>query len=54
MMFKESFKGVSSTTMFNNFSVYDSININSCNLQNLICGRYSNEISLVCSPHNKF
>ncbi len=36
MMFKKGFKGIRSTAMFNNFSVYDFINIHSCNFQNLI------------------
>lgn len=31
MMFKKSFKGIRSTAVFNNSSIYDFININSCN-----------------------
>ncbi len=54
MMFKKGFKGIRSTAMFNNFSVYDFINIHPCNFQNLIRRCYSNKFSFVRSPHNKF
>ena len=54
MMFKKCFKGIRSTAMFNNFSVYDFINIHPCNFQNLIRRCYSNKFSFVRSPHNKF
>lgn len=54
MMFKKGFKGIRSTAVFNNFSVYDFINIHPCNFQNLIRRCYSNKFSFVRSPHNKF
>ena len=38
--------------MFNNFSVYNFINVNSCNFQDLI-GRCYTKIALMCSSHNK-
>ena len=54
MMFKKCFKGIRSTTMFNNFSVDDFIDIHPRNFQNLIRGCYSNKLPFVCSSHNKF
>lgn len=54
MMFKKCFKSIRSTTMFNNFSVDDFINIPPRNFQNLIRGCYSNILPFVCSSHNKF
>ncbi len=54
MMFKKCFKGIRSTAMFNNFSVYDLINIHPCNFQNFICRCYSDKLPFMRSSHNKF
>ena len=53
MMLKKGFKRIRSAAMDYDSSVYNLINIDPCNFQNLIRRRNPYKIPSVCSSHNK-
>ena len=52
-IFPKGIKRIRRTAMFNDFSVYDFIDINAGNLNYFVCRSYSNELAFMSTSHNK-